>query len=84
MWNGNMWVAVGNGTTTKIAYSYDGINWSAVSGSNSLFDLSGGGIDLAWNGTTWVATGAYSSGKLIAYSTDGVTWSNSAVTGTSI
>ena len=53
-WGGNQWVAVGQGTNT-IAYSYDGINWTAVTGvSASIFTI---GRGIAWNGSLWVAVG---------------------------
>jgi len=74
VWNGSLWVAVGNGTTYTIIYSLDGINWTGVSNSKIIFDIEGGGIDLVWNGTIWVGIGANSSGKLIATSSNGVDW----------
>jgi len=77
IWNGKLWVAVGNGASYAIAYSYDGISWTGVSNSKTLFDLSGGAIDVAWNGQTFVAVGANSSGYIVALSSDGITWSNS-------
>jgi hypothetical protein len=77
VWNGKMWVAVGNGALYAIIYSYDGINWTGVTNSKTLFDIAGGALDLAWNGTIWVATGANSTGKLVAISYDGINWSNS-------
>jgi hypothetical protein len=76
VWNGRLWVAVGNGASYTIIYSLDGINWTGVSNSSTIFDVAGGGIDLVWNGTIWVATGANSTGKLIATSLDGITWTN--------
>ena len=72
-----MWVAVGNGSAYTIIYSLNGIHWTGVANSNVLFDIEGGAIDLAWNGTIWVATGANSSGKLVATSYDGINWTNS-------
>jgi hypothetical protein len=74
IWNGSLWVAVGNGVSYTIIYSTDGINWTGVSNSKTIFDVAGGAIDLAWNGTIWVAIGANSSGKLTATSIDGITW----------
>jgi hypothetical protein len=76
VWNGSLWVAVGNGISCTIIYSSDGMNWTGVVNSTTVFDVIGGAIDLVWNGTIWVATGANSSGKLIATSVDGITWSN--------
>jgi hypothetical protein len=76
VWNGSMWLAVGNGTSYSIIYSYDGINWTGVNNSKTIFDIAGGAVDLVWNGTIWVAVGANSTGKLTAVSYDGITWSN--------
>jgi hypothetical protein len=72
------WVAVGNGASYAIAYSYDGISWTGVSDSKTLFDLSGGAIDMAWNGQVFVAVGANTNGYIVALSTDGITWTNSS------
>ena len=75
-----MFVAVGSGTgynESSIAYSYDGINWSAVQPNQFTND---GGRDVAWNGIRWVAVG--STPNPIAYSDDGINWTG--VTGTNI
>ena len=64
-----MWVAVGQGTNT-IAYSSDGITWTPVISSTSIFSVMGLGV--AWNGTRWVSVGAGTN--TIAYSSDGITW----------
>ena len=42
-WNGTRWVAVGKGTNT-IAYSRDGITWTGVTGSTSIFTSDGFGV----------------------------------------
>lgn len=76
VWNGSLWVAVGNGSAYTIIYSSDGIAWTGVGNSKALFDIAGGAVDLVWNGTVWVAVGANSTGKLVAISYDGITWSN--------
>ena len=76
IWNGSLWVAVGNGSAYTIIYSSDGINWTGVGNSKTLFDIAGGSVDLVWNGTLWVAVGANSTGKLVAISYDGITWTN--------
>jgi hypothetical protein len=76
VWNGSLWVAVGNGSAYTIIYSSDGINWSGVANSKTLFDIAGGAVELAWNGTVWVAVGANSTGKLVAISYNGTVWSN--------
>ena len=78
-WNGTMWVAGGQTSAPAgaIAYSYDGINWTAAS--------SNGGISYAvrcisnWNGTMWIAGGIKSLTESLtecgmAYSYDGKTW----------
>jgi len=72
-WNGSLWVAVGSGTSYTIIYSSDGINWTG-SASNTFFDTNGRALDLSWNGTLWVATGSNSANKLVAYSSDGISW----------
>jgi frataxin-like iron-binding protein CyaY len=70
-YNGSIYIIIygGTGTNTgnKIAYSYDGINWTAIAGfvATSLYAL-------AWNGLVWVAGG--SGTNTIAYSYDGITW----------
>ena len=62
-------VAVGQGDDSSIAYSYDGINWTGVEGSNGIFTI---GNNVVWNGTCWLAGG---TGKFsIAKSTDGIKW----------
>jgi len=79
IWNGNLWVAVGNGTSYTIAYSYDGIAWTGVPGSKTLFNGTGGAMDIAWNGTQFVVVGANNTNYIVV-STDGINWSNSNVT----
>ena len=76
VWNGRLWVAVGNGASYAIIYSLNGITWTGVSNSKTIFDIAGGAIDLVWNGTIWVAIGANSDGKLVATSSDGINWSS--------
>ena len=70
-WNGEKWVAAGNGCTHSLAFSDDGgMTWSGVTGK-SIFSVEA--RDVAWNGQMWVAVGrgaAFST----AYSYDGVTW----------
>jgi len=77
-WNGQVFVAVG-GETKNIAYSTDGINWTAVSenffGSGS--GASGNGV--GWTGDRWVVVGSNLTGNPIIYSDDGVSWYNSQV-----
>jgi len=64
-----MWVAGGSGND-NMAYSVDGINWTAV--EISPFS-SGTCYCLAWNGTIWIAGGIKTAGEL-ASSSDGITW----------
>jgi hypothetical protein len=62
-----------------ILTSNDGITWTASESANSVFKIANspigvisGAIDVAWNGSIWVAAGV---GKnAIATSKDGITW----------
>ena len=68
-WNGSIWIAGGdNGNTNSIAYSYDGITWTLLTGLPLTVTYG-----LVWNGTLWVAVGSPSTHS-IAYSYDGITW----------
>lgn len=74
-WNGHMWLAAVTGMS-KLLYSYDGINWRAVLAAPA-FETTGCAI--FWNGLIWVASGDKSGSKpTLAYSYDGVTWTDSA------
>jgi len=75
----NFAVAGGNGTT-KMAYSYDGINWIASVSGNSIFNQC---YAVAWNGVLWLAGGGDAPGNRLAYSSDGINWIAS-VSGNSI
>lgn len=68
VWNGTMWVAVGDIGANTIAYSYNGINWIGV-GTNIFTNF---GLEVAWNGLLWVAVGGGTNS--IAYSYDGINW----------
>ena len=68
VWNGTMWVAVGDIGANTIAYSYNGINWIGV-GTNIFTNY---GLEVAWNGMMWVAVGGGTNS--IAYSYDGINW----------
>jgi hypothetical protein len=73
-WNGNVWVATGGSDGTaecSIAYSYDGMNWTAADTSSSLI-FSYGGFGVAWGGSYWVAVGGGSN--MFATSYDGINW----------
>jgi hypothetical protein len=65
-WGGNVWVAVGQGTTCSLAYSYDGINWIR---SDTAYSIEQTLETVAWNGTMWLA----GANKLMR-SYDGITW----------
>jgi len=79
-WNGTRFVALGgegpnsdSEGPNSIVYSSDGINWSAVTDSKSIF--SRGGRSVTWNGKLFVAVGGgYGTNYSIAYSSDGITW----------
>ena len=88
-YNGYMWVAgggnnqLGFNTTVALAYSYDGINWTAVPNSSSTtapsFILSVKSICWSPVRKIWIAVGFDTK---VAYSYDGITWT--FVTGPSI
>ena len=70
-WNGEKWVAGGNGRTNSLAFSDDGgMTWSGITGK-SVFSVEA--RDVAWNGQMWVAVGRGINFST-AYSYDGVTW----------
>jgi hypothetical protein len=77
--NGSIFVAASRGSN-KLAYSYDGQNWSNSSNGNSIFSdidgLTAGVENVCWNGSKFVA-GGYGLNNL-AYSTDGITWTASS------
>jgi len=71
----NFMVACGQGVSTNLGYSYDGINWS-----NSPSQLTSTSFRcVAWNGALWVA-GGVSGGQdsdILIYSSDGINWTPS-------
>ena len=70
-YDGKMWVAGGSpgATGASLAYSYDGINWTASANGNSIMtDVRG----ISGSGSRWVAVG--NGTNQIAYSDDGITW----------
>ncbi len=69
-WNGKRYVATGCGAANTLAWSIDGINWSAL-GKNT-FSTFGRGIAWGQSSGKWVATG--SGTNTLAYSTDGINW----------
>ena len=72
VYGGNKYVAVGKGTGNTISYSTDGIAWSTVSGSASIFTTSGSDVAYSSELSRFVAVG--SGTNTIAYSDDGITW----------
>ncbi len=69
-----MWVAGGDGIN-RLAYSYDGINWTGL--GTIIFNFA---LCAAWNGTMWVAGGAGSGGgNTLAYSYDGINWTGAGM-----
>ena len=76
VWNGNMWVAVGNGQNYTIAYSSDGITWTGVAGSKTLFNASGGAMDIVWDGSKFVVVGANNAKAFTVNSSDGINWTS--------
>ena len=80
-WNGLMWLAGGVTTTTKsqyrLAYSLDGISWSANPIANQFYNYDGNIKNIEWSGSIWVITGRYtnvSTSVFIMYSSDGFNW----------
>ena len=73
--SGNMWVAVGKGPLTSIAYSTDGKIWNPATGF--LFTSIGYGIAYNTKYKTWVAVGDDPNNP-IAYSNDGMYWYSAA------
>ncbi len=72
IWAGDRFVAVA--ASRKTAYSLDGINWTA--GADLPGSTTWNVPDVAWNGTTIVASG-YGTGNFIATSTDGaLSWTS--------
>ena len=78
IWNGRIWIICGGGDeiTPAIMYSKDGKQWSGVNNSNTIFNVTGGSIDAAWNGRVFVATGESANGFVVSTSVDGMNWSN--------
>ena len=69
--NGLQWMAGSDGSSNRIIQSRNGINWTGLN-TTSIFSEC---VALIWNGSVWVAGGAYNSTGRIAYSSDnGITW----------
>ena len=75
VWNGTLWVFGGTNSNTdkKIIYSYDGIHWNQINWLNSP-TIDSGVVDIAWNGSIWVACGAGNAQLAMSY--DGINWSS--------
>jgi len=71
--NLNMAMVAGGYGTNQLAYSSDGITWTASASGNSIFSARCSAV--AWNGVLWVAGGQ--GGNQLAYSSDGITWTAS-------
>jgi len=76
--NGNTWVATGQGSNC-LAYTFDitgATGWTQITGVFDTTGTVGNAYGITWNGSTWVAVGqpAGSSTTIIAYSTNGITW----------
>ena len=69
-WGNGKFVAVGYGLNSHIAYSSNGITWTAV--NDSIFDQ--------WNGIRCITWGdgkfIVGAGNKMAYSYDGISWNN--------
>ena len=68
-WNGNYWVAVGQGGSFTIATAPDGITWT---GQSAIFSTAGYGVVWCNSISLWIAVGAGTNA--IATSPNGSTW----------
>jgi hypothetical protein len=66
-YNGKIYLMAGGGATNKLAYSYDGLNWTGITAyaCTSVYALD-------WNGLVWLV--GSSGTNTLAYSYDGITW----------
>jgi hypothetical protein len=78
VWNGNMWVATSY-PTYKCIYSYNGIDWSGSTSSNTVFSGQPNMFEVIWDGGKFIASGGFNS--QIGYSYDGIDWSAATNTG---
>jgi hypothetical protein len=67
-YNGNVWVAVGNGTN-GIAYSYNGINWTGI-GTTALSS----GWVVRYENNMFIAGSNSNVNPTLSYSYDGINW----------
>ena len=68
-YNGAIYLVTMYNTSAILAYSYDGVNWTAATSYTSAGAI---GYAIAWNGVVWLS-GNQSSSPL-GYSYDGVNW----------
>lgn len=68
------WVAVGDGTTNTMIFSYTGTIWYNL--GKAVFSTKG--TSVTWNGSIWVATGEGTN--TVATSADGITWTGQGTT----
>jgi hypothetical protein len=76
VWNGSMWVAVGQvSTTPTIVYSYDGIYWTRTKSISNTSGLTGL-RSLGWTGKMWIAggEGGADATRRFIYSFTGINW----------
>ena len=72
-WNGSIWVAVGQGTSTIVS-SVDGISW-VPRDLNIVITSAAYGV--AWNGSIWIVVGTSGNTvrtNVVATSPDGIVW----------
>ena len=86
-YNGSIWVMVAgtfNSTMISIGYSFDGISFTAASGTTFGTALNtSAGYGVAWGKDKFVAVGANTTGtstQTIVYSYDGINWLSAAGT----
>jgi sugar lactone lactonase YvrE len=70
--NGSMWLAAGSSPSNRLISSTNGMNWALVTTSGSF--TTSNITSLACNQNMWILGSQGSSTFLIAYSTDGITW----------
>lgn len=78
-YNGTRWVAGGNGTTS-LAYSDNGVSWTISTTGNAILSNCN---QVLWGKDKFVAVGTPLTGKQpVAYSADGITWTEAPGTRT--
>jgi hypothetical protein len=70
-YNGKIYVAVGNGSSNSIAYSYNGISFTG--NGTTIFGTTANSI--LWDGKKFIGTGGFaSSTNTLGYSVNGINW----------